>query len=465
MDNVESTDDHIRDFAKDESGSMTLFTLFMVIMMVMVGGIGVDLMHAELDRVHRQQALDRALLAAADLDQTLEPEEVIRDYFKKSGLDGQASNIKVTTSSTNRVVSAESLAQVPTSFMAALGNPDLASYATGSASEVVPNVEISLVLDISGSMRYSDRMTELRPAARNFIDSVIDDVSSKYTSVNLIPYAGQTNVGPFMFNRLNGQRYAQPPLDPSLGGDENGLYPNVSSCLELNSSDFGHSGLPLGASYDQTPHFMNWTIASDVMDWGWCPQDQSSIVYASNNKTDLKDLVTNMRMHDGTGTAYAMKYALALLDPTSQPHFAAMAGAGLMPSQFANRPAQWNSPQTTKYIILMTDGQITEQKRPVDALAEENPTVELQNRDKSDNTQVSSSSTNVSRFYQSCDLAKSASRNVTVYTIAFEAPAAAVEQMQKCASSASHFYNVDSSEINDVFQAIARQVRQLRLTN
>ncbi|MEL7154546.1 MAG: pilus assembly protein TadG-related protein, partial [Pseudomonadota bacterium] len=229
---------------------MTLFTLFMVIMMVMVGGIGVDLMHAELDRVHRQQALDRALLAAADLDQTLEPEEVIRDYFKKSGLDGQASNIKVTTSSTNRVVSAESLAQVPTSFMAALGNPDLASYATGSASEVVPNVEISLVLDISGSMRYSDRMTELRPAARNFIDSVIDDVSSKYTSVNLIPYAGQTNVGPFMFNRLNGQRYAQPPLDPSLGGDENGLYPNVSSCLELNSSDFGHSGLPLGASFD-----------------------------------------------------------------------------------------------------------------------------------------------------------------------------------------------------------------------
>ncbi len=289
-------------------------------------------------------------------------------------------------------------------------------------------------------------------------DDYIDD-----TSINLIPYAGQTNVGPFMFDRLYGQRYPDIELDEEDGGTADGRYPNVSSCLELGGSDFGYVGLPNAGSYDQTPHFMNWAIAASVMDWGWCPEDDTAIRYASNDRTGLADFVNTFRMHDGTGTHYAMKYGLALLDPSSQPHFAAMNAAGLIPDEFAGRPAAYDDPAARKFIVLMTDGQITEQVRPIDVMDPENPTRELAYR-TSDRTQISSASTNVSRFYALCDAAKAASRNIMIYTIAFKAPSGAQTQMQNCASTPAHYYNVDSDDsILEVFDAIARQIRQLSL--
>lgn len=453
-------------FVKAQDGSVTLFGLFMFMMMILVGGIGVDLMRNEMERTRVQATLDRAVLAAADLDQPLVPEAVVQDYFNKSNLAHYTPVTVADPGANFRFVTSSVRGDTPTRFMHLMGVNDLPISSRSAASQIVPNIEISLVLDISGSMRFSDRMTELRPAAVGFIDAVLQDEMQQYTSINLIPYAGQTNVGPFMFNRLNGNRYADIELLEEDGGTESDRYPNVSSCLELNGSDFGYPGLPNGTSYQQTPHFMNWNIAASVMDWGWCPQDATSIKYATNVRTGaagLNTLINSMRMHDGTGTHYAMKYALALLDPASQPHFAAMAGAGIIPPEFSNRPAAWNDAQSAKYIVLMTDGQITEQVRPDDWMDQENPTIELSKR-SGDRDSISSASTNVSRFYAICDLAKSTDRNVVIYTIAFEAPSSAQTQMRNCASTPSHYFNVEGNQLNDVFQAIARQVQQLKLT-
>ena len=320
-----------------------------------------------------------------------------------------------------------------------------------------------------------------------------------------------------MFNRLNGNRLSSMALDEVDGGvpefeahvtipegEEGGegelvdvryVYPNDSSCLELQGEDFDDDRLPQSASYDQTARFMNWKIATEVLEdeegnplyfddegnivdsaaegetrsvmkWGWCPEDGNSIVYASNNAQELKDRIDGMRMHDGTGTHYAMKYALALLNPDSQPDFAAMAlpAVGLVPEQFADRPLEYNAIDTVKYIVLMTDGQITEQVRPNDPLDIENPTKHLGAR-KEDRIQVSSKSTNVSRFKEQCDLAKHPSRNVVIYTIAFEAPGTPEDQMRYCASSISHFFRATGKdEINAAFSTIARQINELRLT-
>ena len=72
-------------FSKDESGSMTIFGTYLILMMILVCGIGVDLMRNEMERTNVQATMDRAILAAADLDQTLDPEAVVNDYFAKSG--------------------------------------------------------------------------------------------------------------------------------------------------------------------------------------------------------------------------------------------------------------------------------------------------------------------------------------------------------------------------------------------
>ena len=64
---------------------ITIFTCFMIVIMVMVCGIGVDIMRHEMERNLIQSVADRAVLAAADLDQELDPEAVVRDYFLKAG--------------------------------------------------------------------------------------------------------------------------------------------------------------------------------------------------------------------------------------------------------------------------------------------------------------------------------------------------------------------------------------------
>lgn len=478
----------LRSFSKREDGSMTIFACFMIFIMVMVGGIGVDLMHNEMERTRLQGVSDRAVLAAADLDQTLDPQAVVNDYFTKSGLGEFVSSVQVDSPDTaNRTVTVDAFKAMDTQFMGYLGVDTLPVPASATAAEVARNVEISLVLDISGSMRFSSRMDNLRPAAQSFIDIIMEDDGADRTSINLIPYAGQTNPGPFMFDRMNAVRLAATPLDEADGGipealshgflptdavggvgpdpDIRYVHPNISSCLELEVADFTTNSLPVGGTA-QTAHFMNWPIAANVMDWGWCPQDQTSIQYFSNNTDALKDLIGNMRMHDGTGTHYAMKYAVALLDPSSRDDLSAMAAAGLAPSEFVGRPADYDDEGTVKYIILMTDGQITTQVRPSDALDDENPTRELGRGRGSDRRTVTSANTNVASFFAQCDLAKSQSpRPVVVYTIAFDAPGTPEQQMRECASSSAHFFSAGTDDIDDVFEAIARQIRQLRLTN
>ena len=60
-----------RTFRKEEDGVMIAFSLFILLLMLIVGGMAVDFMRLEARRSLIQGVADRATLAAADLDQTL----------------------------------------------------------------------------------------------------------------------------------------------------------------------------------------------------------------------------------------------------------------------------------------------------------------------------------------------------------------------------------------------------------
>ena len=82
-------------FSRDEDGSLTIFSLFIFIVMLMFGGIAVDLMIYENKRVHAQNSTDRAVLAAANLNQSVDPTAVVIDYLAKSGIAVTASDVSV----------------------------------------------------------------------------------------------------------------------------------------------------------------------------------------------------------------------------------------------------------------------------------------------------------------------------------------------------------------------------------
>lgn len=61
-----------------------------------------------------------------------------------------------------------------------------------------------------------------------------------------------------------------------------------------------------------------------------------------------------------------------------------------------------------------------------------------------------------------CGAARDA--DITVFAIGFEAPDEGQAAMRDCASSPAHYFPVEGLEISDAFQAIARTINQLRLT-
>ncbi len=574
-------------FVADEDGSFTILALCLFLCLIIVTGIGVDVMNYENDRVKLQSTLDNAVLAAANLDQEMPPREVVAAYLDVNGLSDYDTSIDVQEAYLDRTVSAALSSEFETNFMRLSGVDTIGMNVAAAASESAPNTEISLVLDISGSMGTNNRVELMQAAANAFIDESLSrntnqntgQATENQTSINVVPFAGQTNPGATMFEYLGGVRFGTteeenyfeewegewaqdisnvvywydtdapgaegygdtdysvkvdnyPDNDVALiekndidsyfhyvdqyikmtvpgmevreharllgasvkGGKQtttfysitgeqitgstkfnnvdytvefNDFYAyvetipnNVSSCLEIEYSDFLNTELPT-ASNEQVPYFVNWDYDETTQNWGWCPDDEMSIRYAQNDVNSLNSFINNLRLFDGTGTNYSLKYALALLDPAARPAFAHLAAVGEVPAEFANRPLDWSAANTSKYIVLMTDGRTSPQVRPTDEMDEENGTTELVARPNDDTTVTSSQLTNLQLFMAQCEMAKA--KGVVIYTVAFEVSSSVAAEIKACASSPSHFYEVTGEEVIDSFVSIAGSIQRLRL--
>lgn len=347
----------LRRFGRDEDGSMIVFSLFLIIMMLIVGGMAVDLMRFETNRSRLAATLDRAILAAADLDQTLTPEQVVRDYFQKAGLLDQLRSVTVVETVNSRSVSARASINVNMMFMDLLGIEQLEAPAAGTARESVTDIEIQMVLDVSGSMNSNSRMVNLQAAARSFVATMLANDVNHRISIGIVPFNGQVNLGPLLLAKYN---------ISDLNGTAN------SNCVDLPAPVYGAASMSRTLSMPQTVFADTYTgtttsnafytvasnlpVASNI----WCPQRAGNIVrLPSGDITTLQGYITGMSAVGATSINAGMKWGMALLDPTSRPMFSEFIGAGQISTDYANRPLNYptSNSQTMKVIVLMTDGE------------------------------------------------------------------------------------------------------------
>jgi hypothetical protein len=185
-------------FMRREDGTITTFALMIFILMVAVAGIAIDIMRYETQRVQLQYTLDRAVLAAASVTQPLNPTDVVENYFEISGLENYRLSTNVEEGLNFRRVEAYAELEINTLFMHMFGVRVLTSPAEGAAEERIRNVEVSMVLDISGSMGSNSRMVNMRNAAREFVTTVLqanESDSGNLVSISIIPYNGMVNLG------------------------------------------------------------------------------------------------------------------------------------------------------------------------------------------------------------------------------------------------------------------------------
>lgn len=331
-------------FGRDESGAVVIFSIFMFICMLMVGGVGIDLMRFERDRMALQNTLDRAVLAAADLDQTQPAEEVVRDYFNKAGVGAYLQSVTVDEGIGYRSVSAKATSELDTYFLKLFDIDTMSAPASGQAEERIDGIEISLVLDVSGSMGSNQRLTRLRPAAKSFVDTVLASAQEGNVYISVVPYATQVGVGQNLLSKYN------------VTNEH-----SYSHCVDFGDSDFNTTQILPTDPLQRSGHFDPWYNYENPYLTVCSTNPDTQILPFSNDQNALHNYIDDLEALGATSIDVGMKWGAALLDPGTQPVLSQMITEGSVSGDFEGRPHAYNERTTLKVVVLMTDGENTTQ--------------------------------------------------------------------------------------------------------
>lgn len=353
-------------FPREEEGSLMIFGLILMVMMMMLGGFAVDLMRYENTRTNLQNTLDRATLAAAALSQKMDREAVVRDYMQKAGIADQLLSVTVTTSLNSSVVRSVGRAETNPFFLPLMGIDDFDAVGSSTAEQAISNLEIALVLDVSGSMSGT-KLANLKLAANAFVDTILNNDPNNRVSISIVPYNAQVNIGPDLvpkFNITNANQVA-----------------NVN-CVEFPAAAYDTlalsqtSPMPMMAYADysnSTNRIDGWVDPTDTNfatpNYGSAPCKPSTVnvVRLPNNNPDvLKSQINALQAGGNTSITLGMKWGVTMLDPSMRPVFHDLSAGGLVPAELADRPYAYDDPDNLKIVILMTDGEHVSHSRILD---------------------------------------------------------------------------------------------------
>ncbi len=415
-------------FRRDEDGAIIVFSLFVFFIMIVVGGIAVDMMRYESERVRLQGTADRAALAATMLrgnpnnPDAPSVEEIVRSYFEAEGLgdyiSGENSIVVSESVETGRTVTIRPTASMRTSFMRLSGVNELQMNLLSEATEGLGEIrfELVMVVDVSGSMGAmtasgQTRIQELRNAANVFVETMFEEIPAEFVAITIVPYdswvvppAGFTN----HFTNVTNPDSNAPCIDFSV-------WDTVANSINT----------PV------TRHNCNTA--------GW-----RTVRPMINTLEAAQDVINDLRAANTTSIDLGVRFGGLFFDPTMRPAIDQMIDNGQISQDFRGLPYDWNEPLVYRAMILMTDG---------DNCCFGQATSRSPNRDQQDQQTV-----------QACQALRA--RGVQVYGVAFEAPPVGTALMEGCASSPGHFFNSSGAELSAAFRSIATHIQTsaLRLT-
>ncbi len=289
----------IRQFKKDEDGGLIVLTLLLLISMLVVGGMAVDFMRFESERTKLQSVSDRAVLAAANLNQERDAGAVLTDFFTAEGYaDAIVGEPFIEKTASGSEIRLSSQIDMDTFYLRLIGMDTLTAPARASAVEGTGNVEVSLVLDISGSMgrlmegpiyrrdengdpiRDSEgniltdegtetRMFFLQQAANQFIEDLLLPEYEDRVSINLIAYSQHVRLRDDLYMALRTTPDSineNDVIGSSFGAIEDGYAaPPAYIWVDADGNEVpaGTEGATLQAPWDQ-PVNVEWAGGFDV---------------------------------------------------------------------------------------------------------------------------------------------------------------------------------------------------------
>jgi Flp pilus assembly protein TadG len=461
----------------NESGNAGIVVGMAAIPMVLIMGSAVDFERASNLHTELQSSVDSAALFAATLQEpdtevlTTKSKPYFEANFKADGATDQpiysavnnGDSVTVTASVTSK-----------NAFMALAGVPTTTVGARSTVMKSGINLEVSLVLDNTGSMGWysGTPIANLKVAAKNFVNKVMPDVQGDYyTKIAAIPYNMGVNIGsPAGANTARGTVLAGTSTTPGSiklkyaskkvgscanGSDATGNCYNTATITNCVServgpeayTDAGPAISPLGRFYD-----------------GGYGCSVTPYRPLSTSKTDLIATINAMSASGYTVGQTGIAWGWYTLSP----NFGMFTGESV-PTSYANLasaiPPPTNPLKTKKVMILMTDGEfnsayadgvISGNLTYVDAVAPYNK-LYVVNKDPD----------NGDPFVQSkamCSAIKAS--GIEIYVITFQLVKTETKRVQlvkDCATDAGHIKDADKTSLDAAFSEIANQLQEMRI--
>jgi len=419
-------------FWKDRKGGAAPMLALGIIPLIGAVGAAVDYSRANSVRTAMQGALDATGLMLSRDAQTLSTAELnakATSYFNAMFNRPEASNVQITPQfstpqqgSFTLTISAS--ATINTVFWRLIGQQQVNLTASGEVVWGMKKLNIALAFDNTGSMASSGKMTALKEAAHNLLNTLQKaEKSPGDVKVSIVPFAVDVNVGT---TNVDASWIDWTHWDQQNGTCSNSKYSNYSDCIDHNKT--------------WTPHNHN--------TWNGCVKDRDQSNDVLNTATGTSGGATRYRADQASACPTAMmplssdwaalNAKVDAMVPTGNTNVTIglqMAWQTLSNNAPFNAPAP--SPDVDKVIILMTDGENTQ------------------------NRWTTSQSSIDARTQKACDNVKAA--GIKLYTVRVVAGNATL--LQNCATKPDMYFNVqEASQLNSVFASIAQNLANLRIS-
>lgn len=441
----------VKRFAGDTRGDVAiLFGLMALVLFAMIG-LAVDYGRFVNARSQTIAATDAAVLAGARALQTNGGNQsaalkVAQAYYAQAtknrlSLTNDTINFAIADNATSMVTTGN--ATITTPFMGLAGTSSLpilrkdgsdyskAVLAVGGNAEL--NLEISMMLDITGSMK-GQKLTDMKAAATDLINIVVWTDQSKFTSkVAIVPFAYDVRLPAAAFKKATGTTSTTYPCVVERTGTEK----YTDAAAKSGQYVMVHNEATTTTKKGKTT-----TTYSPTCDVA----SSAEVLPLTSDKTSLVAKVNGLATAGSTaghiGTAWAW-YMLA-------PNWSSLWSAS------SNTPAAYGTDNLRKIAVLMTDGEYNTQYTTNGVPDNSNSLTKCPNAANG----VCSSAQAVSQ----CTAMKD--KGIEVYTVGFQLDnQTAIDTLSSCATDASHFYNSTTGDaLKAAFRDIALKISTLYLS-
>jgi len=435
-------------------------------------GLAVDTARGYLIKTRLSYALDSAALAGGRVmfDVTAR-DAAIQKFFDAnfpSGYMGATLTGPTTTVNTvDQTIKLDASVTLDTTLMSVLGVDDVEVAASAEVQRQVKGMELALVLDNTGSMRYTasgssqSKVEDLKDASLQLVNILYagrEEIDDFYMSI--VPYTSMVNVGQQHSGFLTGLNQAA--YSPAVWkGCVEARHLNTRDRNDDTPSDEGF----VPAYWPQTATSLDWPPIVDTNEStargpnANCADPIQPLIKA---KTDVEDVLNAMVYwrHGGTMGNAGLVWGWRTISPRWRGLWVGGDDSSTLPKDYLADLLAASQPLSDKAVVMMTDGQNNIVYNHYSAYG-----MRQWNRLGSTSNSGIKAEIN-SRMLETCDLMKD--EGIIIYTITFDTEGSSNQAIrdtyEDCATTPGHYFNSPGEdELTAAFIAIGTQLSNLRL--